>query len=136
MADLTITATSVVGDLTNSGVYLAGGTITAGQAVYVDANSKAQVLDANSMPATTPTRMGIALNGGAVNQPIVVQFGGTITIGAAVVAGTAYIVSATNPGGLIAPDADKASGWTVNELGRAINATQIALNPRIATAVV
>ena len=127
MADLVITATSVVGSLPSAQTNLAGATITAGQAIYIDSSDKVQVLDANSLPASNKG-IGVALNGGAINQPISWQAGGDITIGAATTTGTMYIVSATNPGGFIAPDADRASGWTVIQLGRAKSTTVITLD--------
>lgn len=53
--------------------------------------------------------VGIALHGASSGQPLRIQTGGTITIGATTVKGTTYIVSATAGG--IAPYSDLANGW-------------------------
>jgi len=109
MADLTITAASVAkstGAVENK-QYVAGETITAGQAVYLKSSDskwwKAQA-DGTSAEADA---IGIALNGAAAGQPVSVQTAGAITIGATIAVGTTYVVSATAGG--IAPVADLAS---------------------------
>ena len=110
MAVLSITATSVVqgsNAVTEAG--LAGAAITAGQVVYRDDTSRKFLL-ADSVSATAATRrpLGIALNGAALNQPVVVQKAGDVTIGAALTAGVVYYLSGTAGG--ICPAADLASG--------------------------
>lgn len=128
MADITITATSVLkstGAITASGV--AGATITAGQALYIDTSdaNKLKLADAN-LSSLAATVAGIALNGGASGQTIVYQLGGVITIGATVVAGTIYVASATAGG--IAPAADIAAGWRTSIIGVATSTSVIKLN--------
>lgn len=131
MAALVITATTVVGDLTNAVIYQIGTgvTVTAGQSVYVDTNNKVQLFDSNSVPTTVPTIFGVSLNGGSQNQCCAIQTKGNITIGATVVTGTMYIVGAVAAGD-INPDADRVSTWVVIELGRASSASVIVLAPR------
>ncbi len=107
-ADITVTATSVKLTSGTSSIYNAGETITAGQALYLHTDGLVYKSDANAS-ATTKAITGISLNGGATGQPIVVQTGGTITIGATVAVGTIYVVSATAGG--IAPSTDLASTW-------------------------
>lgn len=122
MADLTITAANVVsgsGAATQQGVF--GATVTAGQVVYSDANGLWQLADNDSVTATARHAVGIALNGGAINQPAVVQTAGPITIGATLTAGTDYYLSA-NPGG-ICPRTDLVTGKTVCLLGLAASTT-------------
>jgi len=126
MADLTVTPASVVsgaGAATQQGIF--GATVTAGQVVYQDANSLWQLADNDSVTTSARRAVGIALNGGAVNQPAVIQTAGPITIGATLTAGTDYYLSA-NPGG-ICPRADIVSGKTVCLLGLAASTTVLNL---------
>ena len=110
MADLAITATLVVAGANARKVDgVCGETITAGQAVYYDAAAGRYLkADANSAVAAARVATGIALNGGAINQPLKVQTDGLITIGAALTAGMAYALSST--AGAIRPVADNTTG--------------------------
>lgn len=123
MADITVTAASVVAgadSTTTSGT--AGVTITAGQAVYLDATTgKWALADADSATAAQRRAAGIALNGAALNQPIKVLTSGDVTIGATVTAGVAYYLSGTAGG--ICPVADIGAGEYVNLIGIATSAT-------------
>jgi hypothetical protein len=104
MADLSITATSVVkgsNALINSD-YFAGETITAGQPLYLHTDNK--LYKAQNTTTAKATCVGIALNGGAINQAITYQYGGTITIGATVAVGLWYTLSDTAGG--LCPIAD------------------------------
>ena len=129
MADLTITATSVVKS-TNAAItrqYFAGETITAGQLVYVKTVGTTSTLFKAKCAGTVTEAgiLGVALNGGAVGQAIAVQTAGIITIGATVVVGGLYISSSTYGG--IAPFADIATTNYVTILGVADTATTITL---------
>lgn len=110
MADLSITATSVVkgsGAKTVAGV--AGATITAGQALYLDTTTSTYKLaDTDSATAAARLPSGLALNGAASGQPVQVLTQGPITIGATVAVGDAYWLSGTAGG--ICPVADVAAG--------------------------
>lgn len=121
MTDISITAASVLAAaaaVKESGI--AGATITAGQAVYKDANGKYQLADADGAAALrVPT--GIALNGAAVNQPMFVARSGAVTIGATLTAGTAYYLS-DDPGG-ICPLADVTGGDYIVLIGLATSAS-------------
>lgn len=109
MADLSITANSVVqgagATVIKTGVW--GETVTAGQGVYQKSSDskwyKAQC-DGTAEESGYGVSVGVALAGGALNQPAFVQTGGTITIGATVAVGTVYVVSETAGG--ICPWAD------------------------------
>lgn len=128
MADLSITSSAVIAGA-NASVSqgTAGETITAGKAVYLAAASKKWML-ADSDSATTEARkaVGIALNGASLNQPVAVQTGGDITLGAVLTAGTAYYAS--DDAGGICPVADLASGDYVCLLGLAKSTSVLALD--------
>ncbi|MCV9965461.1 hypothetical protein OIU34_26640 [Pararhizobium sp. BT-229] len=128
MANLTITAASVVA---GANAAIEGGTageaITAGQAVYKSSTTKKWMLaDSNSATAEARQATGIALNAASLNQPIDVQKGGDITIGATLVPGTAYYLSDTP--GAICPLADVGSGEYVCLLGLAKTTAVLALD--------
>lgn len=128
MVDLVITAASVVkGSDARTVDGIAGETITAGMAVYLAASTgKWMKADSNSATAEAREAIGIALTGSALNQPIAVQKSGQVTIGATIVAGTAYYLSDT-PGG-ICPLADVGSGEYVCLLGIASSTTVLDLD--------
>lgn len=130
MADLTITATSVIASSGGKEQGVAGEAITAGKAVYKSSTSKKWMLaDSNSATAEARKATAVALNGAALNQPIVVALPGSdITIGATLTAGTAYFLSDT-PGG-ICPLADVGSGEYVCQLGFAKSTTVLMFNPQ------
>jgi hypothetical protein len=127
MADLSITAANVTATSSqprSSGI--AGTTITAGQALYVDAtdSNKLKPADANNGVEKAAVA-GIALNGAASGQPVVYQTGGTITIGATVGIGAIYVQSRT-PGG-ICPAADLLPNDYVTIIGVGTTATTLSL---------
>lgn len=120
MADLTITAANVVaasGSKSRPGT--AGATITAGQAVYLDAtDNKWKLADADGAAALRSPG-GIALHGASNGQPLQVHTEGRLTIGATLAAGTTYYLSPT-PGG-ICPLADVQSGDYTVIIGIAVS---------------
>lgn len=130
MADLVITAASVVaGSNAETETGAAGEAITAGQAVYRSSTTKKLMkADSNGASAEIRTPVGIALNGGALDQPIKFQKSGNITIGAALTPGVAYYLSDT-PGG-ICPVADIGAGEYVCLIGLASSASVLALDIR------
>lgn len=108
MADLTITATSVLpGTNATKDSGIAGEAIVAGKAIYLDATTNHWFLSDNNATGKRVVN-GIALNGASAGQPIDYQKGGDITIGATLVAGQDYWLSGT-PGG-ICPRADIVTG--------------------------
>jgi hypothetical protein len=128
MPDLVITAASVVpaGGATINRAYNAGATITQGKAVYLDTSTDPptwKLADANDASATVRTVAGVAVSSASTGQPLAVQTGGPLAIGATVAAGSWYILSGT-PGG-IAPVADQVTGWYPSLIGYGISATQI-----------
>ncbi len=130
MADLTVTAANVVaGSNPGTDTYLAGETITAGQALYLaSATKKFMKADNDSGTAEAKVATHIALNGASANQPVVGQKSGTVTIGATMTNGAAYYLSATAGG--ICPDADVVAGKNVCLIGFAISTTVLSLGFR------
>lgn len=128
MTDLVVTAANVIaGSNSSSTTGVAGETIAAGKAVYLSSTTKKWMLaDSNSATAEARQAKGIALNGASLNQPISVHKEGDLTIGATVVAGTAYYLSDT-PGG-ICPLADVGSGEYVCLLGLAKSTSVLAVD--------
>ncbi len=94
MADLTVTATSVVPSTGTIGTGTLGETCTAGQAVYLKASDlklwKAQA-DGTAAEADA---VGILLNGGAAGQSANYVTSGPMVVGATTAAGVFYYVSA------------------------------------------
>ena len=108
MADIGVTPASVLPGADASIQYdrTAGGTVTAGDAVYVAS-------DGHYEPCTTASAVlakcvGIALNGASDGQPLAVQSSGLITIGGTAIVGEVYCVS--DNAGKLAPDAEVLSG--------------------------
>jgi hypothetical protein len=130
LSDLSITAANVVpcaGNNVNN-QFTASVAITQGETVYLVAGSPSQwALAKSSGTATLAQCQGVALNSASAGQPLTVQTSGPITIGATVVVGGLYILSAT--AGLICPFADIATTNFVTLLGVASSATVIQLAP-------
>jgi hypothetical protein len=127
MADLSVTATSVIAGANSSSEWgIAGATITAGKTVYFDAaTGKWKLADCDD--ATAAVRMsvkgGIALNGASDGQPIAVLRSGDANIGATLTPGQPYYLSST-PGG-ICPLADITTGKTYVLIGVATSASNL-----------
>ncbi|MBP8267547.1 MAG: hypothetical protein KAX47_13425 [Zoogloea sp.] len=128
MTDLSVTAANVVpGTDARQEVGVAGETITAGQALYKSSTTgKWMKADSNSATAEARAATAIALTGSSLNQPIVVQTSGTITIGATMTAGIQYYLSDTAGG--ICPVADIGSGEYVDLVGLSTSTTVMTLN--------
>lgn len=124
MADLSITAASVAtlsGKSTRT-VGTAGGTITAGMPVYINA-SNAVVAAANTS-ALLAEAVGIALNGASSGQPVSYQTRGNINLGATIAIGKVYVLSAA---GLISPVDDVVATDFVTVLGVGITASNFKI---------
>lgn len=120
MADLTVTATSVVNTSAQIASGIAGETVLAGEAVYVKAADgklwKAQC-DGTTEESIQGVAGGVALNGASVNQPITYAANGLINIGATTVKTTTYVLSAL--AGKICPQADLVSTNKITRIGHA-----------------
>lgn len=132
MADLTITAASVAPSTDAVTVHgTAGETITAGMSVYLNAAApprwmKAQC-DGTAIESGYGSQgVGIARHGSLNGQPISVQTGGKIVVGATVVVGTMYAISATAGG--ICPMADLTTNNYVTPLGLATSTTVLDMS--------
>jgi hypothetical protein len=127
MAALSITAASVVkgtGAVVNNGT--AGATITAGQTVYLDtADSTYKLSDADGASALIRSSEGIALNGAGSGQPLAVQIGGDITLGAILTAGVIYVLGDTAGG--IMPAADLGASDRVTIIGIAKTTSSLGM---------
>lgn len=118
MADLTITAASVLKTSGNVLSGTAGETITAGQSVYLKAaDSRIWKAQADGTAAEAAA-VGVALHASLAGQPIqYVGDGAVINIGGTTAKLTTYCVSAAAGG--VAPIADLTSGQYITELGYA-----------------
>jgi hypothetical protein len=116
MADLTITATSVVNNGASVGSGIAGETITAGQALYLKSADSRYWKAENDVNTESATVAGISLHGAAAGQPIAFATSGPIVLGATTVKGI-YALSAAAGG--IAPLADLVSTNRISYVGYA-----------------
>lgn len=127
MADITITAASVlkISGATYEGI--AGATITAGQACYLDAadSNKIKLAQSDGTAEEAAVR-GIALHASLAGQPIILQISGVIAIGATVVLGNLYCLSDT--AGAICPSADVGTSEYMSLIGVANTTAQLTLN--------
>lgn len=107
---------------------LAGDTITAGMAVYLDpVDNRLKPTDANSSQVEATVK-GIALHAASAGQPLKLQTGGDLTIGASLTKGKIYILDAAGSGAIIIADGtNPASGWYCSLVGVAISTTVLRL---------
>ncbi|MBA1345978.1 hypothetical protein [Rhizobium sp. WYCCWR 11146] len=128
MADIVITSTAVLAASNaerDNGI--AGETLVAGKPIYLASTTNRWMLaDSNSATAEARQPKAVALNGASVGQPVSFQKSGDITIGATLVAGTAYYLSDT-PGGICAL-ADVGSGEYVVLIGIAKSTSVLQLS--------
>lgn len=128
MTDIVITPASVVAGanaITEHGV--AGETIAAGKAVYLEAASnKYRLADNNAATAEVRLARGIALNGASDNQPLAIAKAGPVTIGGTLLPNVAYYLGDA-PGG-ICPVADLLSGEYPCLLGMATSASVLVID--------
>jgi hypothetical protein len=135
MADLTITAANVVPE--SNAVLMqgtAGATITAGQALYIDATTNTLKLAQADGTAAEAAAVGIAVNGASSGQPVIYQTGGDLALGTGTNA-VVYVVSATAGG--IAPNADiTTTGHRKTILATGIGSNKVKVHPINTTGVV
>jgi hypothetical protein len=121
MADLTVTAASVLWTSGSKISGIAGATVTAGQAVYLDSVTSTLKLAQADGTAAEAAAVGIALHAAGAGQPLVyADQGSIINIGATTTKATTYVVSATAGG--VAPQADLVSTNKIVRLGYATDA--------------
>jgi hypothetical protein len=127
MADFTVVPANVLASSSaRTATETAGAAITAGQ-LLARSGGLMVLYDANGA-APLNVLKGVALHGSLTGQPITYATSdNNFAPGfAGLVAGDA-VIGSQNPG-MMCPDGDKAAGWYVTELGRAIDATHIKLN--------
>lgn len=131
MTALTITAGSVATTSTNVIQGTAGATITAGQALYLDAVTTTWKLALCSGTAAQALVGGVSLNGASSGQPITVLVSGAYTVGATVTKGIWYIAGTV--AGTIAPVSDIATTNYSTHFAFATSTTVLTvfLNPTI-----
>lgn len=127
MADLTITAADMgVADLgVATRIVQAGEAVTQGQPGY-PSGGKYYQCDADDTSATAAAT-GIFLTPAGIDGYAIFATSGTILIGATLVVGELYVVSATKGG--ICPIGDLTTGDYVTILGVASSASTLALDP-------
>jgi len=126
MADISVTPANVVaGSNATRDVGIAGETIIAGKAVFLNSSTNRWMLSDNNGTGTRQVT-GVALNGASANQPLSVLKDGDITMDATLVAGTDYWLSATAGG--ICPRADLASGMDTIQIGVAKSTSVLAVS--------
>lgn len=138
MADISITATAVVASaaaIINRNLN-AGATVTAGQAVYLDASTNTwKLVDSNAAVTGNElsTQKGIALNGASAGQPLAVVIKDTdFTPGGTLTNGTAVYTSTTAGG--VTHDVPTTGAYPTS-LGIAKSTTKMNLNPTSSGAV-
>ena len=117
MADLAITAATVESGGSGAEIShgIAGETMTAGQAVYLDSATQ-RFKKARANAGTTDDVAGIALHNAEDGQPLAYLTRGPLTINAVAAVGMVYVLSAAAGGG-IAPHGDLVTGNYVSSLG-------------------
>jgi hypothetical protein len=121
MADLTVTAASVLWTSGTKQTGVAGASITAGQPVYLDSTTSTLKLAQSDGTAAEADAVGVALHAAGSGQPLVyASQGAVINIGATTTKATTYVVSATAGG--VAPQADLVSTNKIVRLGYATDA--------------
>lgn len=103
MTDIVITPANVARVDGSTQTKLAGVAITAGDSVYVDSSGVLQLCE-KDQSVVEAACAGLALNDGAVGQPITYQVSGNLDAGGTLAAGVVYVVGG-GPGAL-APVAD------------------------------
>lgn len=104
MADLTVTAASVLFTSGTKITGVAGASITAGQCVYVDTANLVKLAQCDGTAAEADA-VGIALNAAGTGQTVAYATSGSIiNIGATTAKTTTYLVAETAGG--VAPQAD------------------------------
>lgn len=135
MADISITVASVLNVDGTVQTGTAGATITAGQPLYLDTADNLYKTAENNGGNTAAgllksTAAGISLHAALAGQPIAFVGAGTMAIGATIVVGETYVVSAN--AGRICPLSDIGAGNWVTHLGVARAAGQITVRINVA----
>lgn len=129
MSNLSITAASVqVASTVKLSRGIAGATIAAGDALYIDASDSNKLKLAIATSLAGAAFVGIATHAALSGQPVQYIPAGAITIGATLVVGTIYVVSAT--AGKICPVADLVSGNYLTIIGMPSTTSILQVYPK------
>jgi predicted transcriptional regulator len=111
MADISVTASSVVPANANTGIArgTAGATITAGQAIYLDPADGKLKPALSSDQTQSGNVVGIALNGASSGQPVAYAFSGDVTFNAVLTAATVFVLGSAAGGISASADLDSSS---------------------------
>lgn len=124
MANLSVTASTIIASADSRKVRgTAGETITAGDALYLNADGTLKLLDVANTAATA-VAVGIALNGASANQPVNYMASGTMTINSVALTGQTYWGSST-AGGIW--DTQPTTGRITTVLGVGLTTTSIQI---------
>jgi hypothetical protein len=111
---------------TVSSLVIYGATISAGQAVYLDAADSKYKLCDNNLSAAAAAIKGVAMTPGVDTGYGYVATGGSIIlVGTTMAVGETYYAGAT--AGEIVPDADLATGNYISRIGTGASTTQLDL---------
>jgi hypothetical protein len=134
MVDFSITASQVLPGSEAAGATfengIAGVAVTAGQAVYLeDATKTFKLADNNDTSAALSVVRGVTLHAASAGQPLRVQTGGPLTIGAgaAIPVGRVVVLSATAGG--LAPVSDLTTGNRTTIIGIGGASSSLILRP-------
>lgn len=128
MAEIVITPADVVKTSTTAiSEGIAGGTITAGMAVYSDTSASGVLKACDADVAVSTVCAGIALHGAASGQPLKYATGGDLTISSVMTVGRIYLVSQATAGSWCV-DTDIVTGDFVTIIGVASTATNMKIN--------
>ena len=125
MADLTIGSIALTSSRARPTTALAGETIAIGDLVYLD-SATSTYMKADASAAASAEVAGIAVTGGALNEYILIQSNESLDIGATMVKGTPYYLSAT--AGKICPHGDLVSTNVVTLIGHASSTSALDLS--------
>lgn len=118
MADLTITAANVLLTTGSKESGTAGASVTAGQALYLDAATNTLKLAQADGTAAEAAVVGVSLHAALSGQPLAYAPNGcTLNIGGTTVKTSAYVLSAA--AGMICPQADLVSTNRIVYIGYA-----------------
>ena len=125
--DISVTPANVVpGANAELEKFIAGETIAAGEPMYQDSSDGGKMKLGQADVAATATTRWIAVNSASDGQPITGQKGGDIDLGAVLVIGETYVLSAAAAGG-IAPEGDLVATNIVTVLGVADAADNLVM---------
>ena len=129
MANLSITAASVqVASTVRLSRGVAGASIAAGDALYIDTSDSNKLKLAIATSAAASVFAGIATHAALSGQPVQYIPAGAITIGATLTIGTVYVVSAT--AGKICPVADLVAGNYLTIIGMPSTTSILQVYPK------